>query len=227
MNAIDPAGPGGPEVLTLVRRPVPQPGVGRIADRGRGGGGQPAGRAAAARRLSAAAGRAVHPGAGSGGHRRGGRRGRAGRADRPAGLRPGRRAAAMPNIAWRRSASACRCRRRSSMIEAAAMPETLFTVWTNLFERGLRDGGRDGAGPWRHQRHRHDGDRAWASCSASGSSSPAAATRNARRALALGASAAINYRTQDFVAEVQRLTDGRGRQRRPRHGRRRLSAAQS
>ena len=37
-----------------------------------------------------------------------------------------------------------------TMIEAAAMPETLFTVWTNLFERRLRGRGRYRAGPRRH-----------------------------------------------------------------------------
>ena len=40
------------------------------------------------------------------------------------------------------------------------MPETLFTVWVNLFERGLCRRRRHGAGPWRDQRHRHHGDQA-------------------------------------------------------------------
>ena len=54
-----------------------------------------------------------------------------------------------------------------SMVEAAAMPETLFTVWTNLFERAFAKEGDTGARPWRHQRHRHDGDRSLPACSGS------------------------------------------------------------
>ena len=45
-------------------------------------------------------------------------------------------------------------------IEAAAIPETYFTVWTNVFDRGTLQDGRNSAGPWRNLRHRHDGDRA-------------------------------------------------------------------
>ena len=45
-------------------------------------------------------------------------------------------AAAMPNIASLRPGRACRSR-ALSLIEAAAMPETFFTVWVNLFERGF------------------------------------------------------------------------------------------
>ncbi len=41
--------------------------------------------------------------------------------------------------------------------EAASLPETLFTVWHNVFQRGCR-GGRNAAGPRRNQRHRHHGD---------------------------------------------------------------------
>ena len=50
-------------------------------------------------------------------------------------------------------------RRAQSMIEAAGIPETFFTVWTNVFERGrLQRANR--SYPWRHQRHRHDRDSA-------------------------------------------------------------------
>ena len=67
------------------------------------------------------------------------------------------------------------------------MPETLFTVWINLFERGFAADGRLGAGPWRDQRHRHDGDRARQSCSdckiivTCGSDEKCARARGARR----------------------------------------------
>ena len=210
MNAIDPAEPGGPEVLALGPAAGAAAGRGRGADRGRRRRRQPAGRAPAPRPLSAAAGRALDPRArGRRADRRAGRRG-AGRTGRPAASARWSPAAAMPNMRSRRPASACRCPAALTMIEAAAMPETLFTVWTNLFERGLRRRGRDRARPWRHQRHRHDGDRARPICSASGSSSPAAATRNAAAREALGARHAINYQTQDFVEEVKRLTGGAG-----------------
>ena len=54
------------------------------------------------------------------------------------------------------------------MTEAAAMPETLFTVWVNLFERGFAAEGDTRAGPWRDQRDRHDGDQAWGAVRAGG-----------------------------------------------------------
>ncbi len=41
------------------------------------------------------------------------------------------------------------------MVEAAALPETFFTVWTNVFERGRLQGRRELPGPWRVERHRH------------------------------------------------------------------------
>ncbi len=44
-----------------------------------------------------------------------------------------------------------------SMVEAAAIPETFFTVWTNLFDRGRCKAGRNGVDSRRHQRHRDRG----------------------------------------------------------------------
>ncbi|MCW3797086.1 NAD(P)H-quinone oxidoreductase [Sphingomonas sp. BN140010] len=96
-----------------------------------------------------------------------------------------------------------------SMAEAAALPETVFTVWHNLFERGaavegewaLIHGGTSGIGTTAIALCRLFGVKAAVTC---GSDDKCAA------ALAQGAAAAINYRTQDFVAEVQRLTGGRG-----------------
>ena len=91
----------------------------------------------------------------------------AGRPDRQARSARWSRAAAMPNIASRRPGPACRCPKCCRMAEAAAMPETLFTVWVNLFERGFAADGDYGAGPRRDQRHRDDGDRARHICSGS------------------------------------------------------------
>ncbi|MEO5973236.1 MAG: zinc-binding dehydrogenase, partial [Sphingomicrobium sp.] len=92
---------------------------------------------------------------------------------------------------------------------AAAMPETLFTVWVNLFERGfaadgdavLVHGGTSGIGTMAIALGKVFGLEVIVTC---GSDDKCA------RALELGAAAAINYRSQDFVAEVKRLTGGAG-----------------
>ncbi|MGB5092830.1 MAG: NAD(P)H-quinone oxidoreductase [Parvibaculum sp.] len=96
-----------------------------------------------------------------------------------------------------------------SLVDAAALPEALMTVWTNVFERGrlvsgetfLIHGGTSGIGTAAIQMASAFGSRVIATA---GSAEKCAAC------LKLGASAAINYRDKDFVAEVQRLTDGRG-----------------
>src|SRR5215218_9322862 len=95
------------------------------------------------------------------------------------------------------------------MTEAAAMPETLFTVWVNLFERGfaadgdwvLVHGGTSGIGTMTIALGKLFGLKVIVTC---GSDEKCA------RASELGADAAINYRTQDFVEEVHRVTDRRG-----------------
>ena len=96
-----------------------------------------------------------------------------------------------------------------SLVEAAAMPETLFTVWVNLFERGfaadgdrvLVHGGTSGIGTMAIALGALFGLEVIVTC---GSDAKCA------RAVEVGAAAAINYRTQDFVAEVAALTDGKG-----------------
>ena len=94
-------------------------------------------------------------------------------------------------------------------IEAASLPETFFTVWSNVFDRGrlqageflLMQGGSSGIGVTAIQLAR-----AWGATVivTAGSDEKCAAC------IELGASYAINYKTQDFVAEVQRITNGRG-----------------
>ncbi len=94
-------------------------------------------------------------------------------------------------------------------IEAAAIPETFFTVWTNVFERGrlvagetlLVHGGASGIGTTAIQMARALGARVFATA---GSAEKCAAC------VALGAERAINYRDQDFVAVVKEATEGRG-----------------
>ena len=96
-----------------------------------------------------------------------------------------------------------------SIEEAGAVPETYFTVWTNVFERGRLQAGRDLPRPWRHLGHRHHRDPARQGFRRQGD-------RHRRQqekceaCLRLGADLAINYRRQDFVAAVKEATGGRG-----------------
>ena len=94
-------------------------------------------------------------------------------------------------------------------IRAAAVPETYFTVWANLFMGGrlaagesvLIHGGSSGIGVTAIQLAVAFGATAYATA---GSADKVSAC------VKLGAAAAINYRTQDFGDEIKRLTDGRG-----------------
>jgi NADPH2:quinone reductase len=94
-------------------------------------------------------------------------------------------------------------------VRAGALPENHFTVWANLFEGGrltrgestLIHGGSSGIGVTAIQLARELGATVYATA---GSDDKCAAC------VQLGATAAINYRTQDFVAEIARLTGKRG-----------------
>jgi len=96
-----------------------------------------------------------------------------------------------------------------SLVEAAAVPETYFTVWHNVFERGrltagetmLVHGGASGIGTTAIQLARAFGARVFTTA---GSADKCAAC------LALGAERAIDYRREDFVAVVRDATLGRG-----------------
>ncbi|MGF7154073.1 NAD(P)H-quinone oxidoreductase [Novosphingobium gossypii] len=93
--------------------------------------------------------------------------------------------------------------------EAAALPETLFTVWHNVFERGfaregewlLVHGGTSGIGTMAAMLGRHFGLTVIVTCG-----SP----EKCEAALRIGAHHAIDYKASDFVEEVARITDGRG-----------------
>jgi putative PIG3 family NAD(P)H quinone oxidoreductase len=95
------------------------------------------------------------------------------------------------------------------LVEAAALPETFFTVWTNVFERGrlaagetiLVHGGTSGIGTAALALARAFGARVFATA---GSPEKCAAS------LRLGAEVAIDYRAQDFVSVVREKTGGRG-----------------
>jgi NADPH:quinone reductase len=94
-------------------------------------------------------------------------------------------------------------------VRAGALPETSFTVWANLFQHGrltkgetaLVHGGSSGIGVTAIQFAHAFGARIFVT---------AGTDEKCAACLKLGADAAINYRTQDFAAEVKTLTEGRG-----------------
>src|SRR6478736_421805 len=96
-----------------------------------------------------------------------------------------------------------------TVIQAAGIPETFFTVWTNVFQRGklkagetiLIHGGTSGIGTTAIQLAKAFGARVFATA---GSDEKCEVTKR------LGAEHAFNYKTQDWVAEGKRVTEGRG-----------------
>ncbi|MEK7318983.1 MAG: NAD(P)H-quinone oxidoreductase [Pseudomonadota bacterium] len=99
-------------------------------------------------------------------------------------------------------------------IEAAALPETFFTVWSNVFDRGqlgkgprgaaetlLIQGGSSGIGTTAIQIAKALGFEVFVT---------AGSDDKCKACESLGADRAINYKTQDFVAEVKALTEGKG-----------------
>ncbi|SDA41073.1 MULTISPECIES: NAD(P)H-quinone oxidoreductase [unclassified Janthinobacterium] len=94
-------------------------------------------------------------------------------------------------------------------LEGASLPENFFTVWSNVFDRcALADGetllvqgGTSGIGVTAIQLAAALGHRVFAT---------AGSDEKARACEALGAERGINYRTEDFVAVVKQLTDGKG-----------------
>ncbi len=96
-----------------------------------------------------------------------------------------------------------------SAVEAASLPETVFTVWGNVYDRGalapgetlLVQGGSSGIGVTAIQMAAATGNRVFATA---GSDEKVAAC------VKLGAEKAFNYKTQDWVAELQAATGGKG-----------------
>ncbi|UIN23158.1 NAD(P)H-quinone oxidoreductase [Herbaspirillum frisingense] len=96
-----------------------------------------------------------------------------------------------------------------SALEAAALPENYFTVWSNVFDRGqlsgeetlLVQGGSSGIGVTAIQIARALGHRVFAT---------AGSAEKCRACEELGAERAINYKTEDFESVVKELTGGRG-----------------
>jgi NADPH2:quinone reductase len=95
------------------------------------------------------------------------------------------------------------------MIKAAAVPETFFTVWNNVFERGrlaagewlLVHGGSSGIGTTAIQLGKAFGARVIAT---------AGSADKCKACIELGAGHAVNYKTDDFVAAVKTATGGKG-----------------
>lgn len=99
--------------------------------------------------------------------------------------------------------------RNLSFAQSAGLPETYFTVWSNVFDRArlaageslLVQGGSSGIGVAAVQLASALGSTVYAT---------AGSEEKCRACVALGATRAINYRTEDFVAVIRELTDGRG-----------------
>jgi NADPH2:quinone reductase len=96
-----------------------------------------------------------------------------------------------------------------SMVEAASLPETFFTVWSNVYDRGrlapgetlLVQGGSSGIGVTAIQMAAAMGNRVFAT---------AGSADKVNACVRLGAEKAFNYRTQDFEKEIKSATAGRG-----------------
>ena len=208
MMAVDMAAPGGPEVLQPVRRPVPRPAAGEILIEVA---------AAGVNRPDLLQRRGLYPpppGAPAiPGLEVAGTVAEVG--DGVAGFAPGQAVCALlagGGYAEYALAPAGQCLALPdglSPIEAAAMPETLFTVWSNLFQRAyaregetvLVHGGTSGIGTMAIALCGLFGIRILVTCGSD---------EKCRRAEQLGADLAINYRDQDFVAAVKEATGGAG-----------------
>jgi putative PIG3 family NAD(P)H quinone oxidoreductase len=202
MTAIDPTAPGGPEVLEPVERPVPQPSAGELLIRVE---------AAGVNRPDVMQRRGLYPpppGAPSilgleiAGTIVGGRR-------------AGERVCAL--VAGGGYAEYCVAPEGQclpvpdgfSIVEAAALPETVFTVWTNLFQLGrakagdtvLVHGGTSGIGTTAILLGTLFGLSVIVT---------AGSAEKCARAIEIGAAHAIDYKAQDFVARIAELTGGRG-----------------
>ncbi|NYS24789.1 NAD(P)H-quinone oxidoreductase [Rhodobacteraceae bacterium 2376] len=201
MRAVEISIPGGPDVLRPVTRPVPVPGAGQILIRLAHAG---VNRPDALQRAGSYApptGASDLPGLEGAGHvaaiGAGVTRWQVG--DPVCALLPG---GGYAEFALTEAAHALPIPAGLSLAQAACLPETFFTVWTNVVLRGglrsgarfLVHGGSSGIGTTAIQLARLWGARVFATA---GSDEKCAAC------IALGAERAINYRTQDFVAALK------------------------
>jgi len=208
MQAVEISQPGGPEVLTLVERPVPTPGPGEVLIRVSAAG---VNRPDVFQRKGAyppPPGASDLPGLEIAGEIVDGD-------PAPGGFKQGDKVCALVaggGYAEYCVAPAVQCLpvpEGLSEIEAAGLPETYFTVWTNVFDRGrlaageslLVHGGASGIGTTAIQIAKAFGNTVYAT---------AGSDERVKAIEELGADKGINYRTQDFVEEIKTLTDGRG-----------------
>jgi putative PIG3 family NAD(P)H quinone oxidoreductase len=208
MRQIEVVQPGGPEVMRVIRAAVPQPGGGEVLIRVEAAGVNrpdvqqrkglypPPPDASQVLGLEVA-GEVVELGANAG------------------SLHPGDRVCALVNgggYAEFCVAPAVQCLPWPAgydAVKAAALPETFFTVWANLFGPGklaagetvLIHGGSSGIGTTAIQLARAFGARVIAT---------AGSSEKCRACETLGAEAAIDYRTEDFVVRTKEITGGRG-----------------
>ena len=208
MKVVEIAAPGGPEQLRLAVRPVPQPGAGEVL-------------------IHVAAAGVNRPDVVQ---RQGHYPAPPGASDLPGMEVAGTIAALGPEVSgWRLGeqvtallagggyaeyavAAAPLCLpipQGLSLVEAAALPETYFTVWTNVFERGgakpgdtvLIHGGTSGIGTTAIQLATVLGAKVFAT---------AGTAEKARICEKLGAVRGIDYRNEDFVEVTRQATEGRG-----------------
>ncbi|WP_374944310.1 NAD(P)H-quinone oxidoreductase [Sphingomonas sp.] len=208
MRAIDPAAPGGPEVLTVVERPVPRPGAGEVLVRVAAAGVNRPDVMQRQGRYPPPPGAPTIPGLEIAGTivAVGGDVGAEQVGQRVCALLSG---GGYADYAVAPHGQCLPMPEALTMVEAAAIPETLFTVWTNLFERAyategdtvLVHGGTSGIGTM-----------AIALCGLFGIDIvvTAGSPEKCAAAVALGATHAIDYRCEDFVARVQAITGGKG-----------------
>ena len=209
MTAVEISKPGGPEVLVARSVPTPKPGPGQILVKVAAAG---VNRPDVQQRIGAyppPAGHSPLPGlevAGTVAAVGAKRRALEGRRQ---GVRAASMAAATPNTPSPRMRWRCRYRPASTWCRRRAVPETFFTVWNNVFERGrlaagewfLVHGGTSGIGTTAIQLAKAFGAKVIAT---------AGSADKCKACLDLGADQAVNYKTEDFVAAVKDATGGKG-----------------
>ncbi len=208
MSVVAISEPGGPEVLVPEERPLPQPGPGEILIRVAAAGvnrpdvlqrkgAYPPPKGASDLPGLEVSGEVAALGEGAGRHRIG---------DKMAALCPGGGYAEYCKVP---EGHALPVPSGLSMVEAAALPETFFTVWTNVFDRcGLKSGerflvhgGTSGIGTTAVQLAKAFGAEVFTTV---GSAEKAEAVKK------LGADHAINYREEVFEKAILEITDGEG-----------------
>lgn len=211
MQAIAIREPGGPDVLELVQQPVPTPGAGEVLIRVAASGVNRPDVVQRKGHYPAPPGASPLPGLEVAGTIVGGEAA----AMQAAGLQTGQAVCALlagGGYAQYAAAPVAHCLpvpQGLSLQEAACLPETFFTVWSNVFDRGglqagqtlLVHGGSSGIGTTAIQMGKAAGAQVIVTA---GSAEKCAAC------LQLGADHAINYREQDFVEQVKAITQDRG-----------------